>query len=73
LLLATAGLRFLPVGIYESDGRLTLHFGEAYALRVEGACSSEAKDQLAAHAVMSHIAGLLPLELRGGFAGEQVI
>ena len=73
LLLAEAGLQFLPVGIYEREGRLTLHFGEVYELRAKGTCPPAEKDRLAAHTVMSQIAGLLPPELRGGFAGEHVI
>ncbi len=69
LLLAAAGLRFLPVGVYERDGRLVLHFGEPYVLRIDEKCSTDEKDRRAAFAVMSHIAPLLPDELRGDFAG----
>ncbi len=32
LLLAAAGLHFLPVGVYEAEGALTLNFGEPYVL-----------------------------------------
>ena len=73
LLLAAAGLKFLPVGVFEEDGRLTLHFGELYRLRVEDECSPHEKDRLAALAVMSHIAALLPPQLRGEFSGASVL
>lgn len=67
LLLAAAGLRFLPAGFYELDGSLTLRFGEAYTLRVDPRLPSAEKDRLAALTVMSRIAPLLPAELRGEF------
>jgi hypothetical protein len=73
LLLAEAGLRFLPVGIYERNGQLNLHFGELYTLHAEERCSADEKDRLAAFAVMSHIAGLLPSELRGDFVNAHVL
>ena len=71
LLLAPAGFSFLPAGIYETDGRLTLHFGEPYILRAQGGSAPDRKDRLAACAIMGHIAGLLPPGLRGEFAGTQ--
>ncbi len=71
LLLAAAGLSFVPVGVYEADGALTLNFGAAYELQAPAVKSADEKDRLAAHAVMSHIAPLLPAELRGEFGGER--
>ncbi len=68
LLLAAAGLSFLPVGVYEADGVLTLSFGEPYQLTIAPTTSASEKDRLAAFAVMSHIAPLLPASLRGEFA-----
>ena len=68
LLLAAQGLRFAPVGVYESDGELCLHFGETYDLYVERNLSSDEKDKHAAQIMMEHIALLLPLDLRGEFA-----
>lgn len=68
LLLAAAGLQFLPVGVYEQAGALTLHFGAPYELAAPPADSADEKDRLAARAVMGHIASLLPVELRGEFA-----
>jgi len=69
LLLASAGFNFLPAGLYEEHGQLTLHFGEPYVLHVEKECAPHEKDRLAALAVMSRIARLLPPELRGELAG----
>jgi hypothetical protein len=66
-LLAAAGLLFLPVGVYERDGQLTLNFGQPYQLHVADTKDTEQKDRLAAYTVMSHIAALLPVELRGEF------
>jgi hypothetical protein len=67
LLLAAAGLQFVPVGVYESDGALCLRFGAAYQLSVSRGLSTDEKDQQAARIVMEHIAVLLPESLRGEF------
>jgi len=67
LLLAAAGLQFIPVGIYEADSALCLNFGAAYELAVPRNLSADEKDKAAAHIVMSHIAALLPKNLRGEF------
>ncbi len=67
LLLAAAGLRFVPVGVCEADGALCLRFGAAYELSVPRGLSSDEKDEVAATMVMSHIARLLPERLRGIF------
>ena len=67
LLLAAQGLRFAPVGVYELDGKLCLHFGEVYDLCVERNCSSDEKDKQATQIMMKHIAPLLPAHLRGEF------
>jgi hypothetical protein len=68
LLLSNAGLRFIPVGAYETDGCFTIHFGEAYELSVPGVLSSAEKDTQSAGILMGHIARLLPKHLRGEFA-----
>jgi len=68
LLLSNAGLRFIPVGAYESDGVFTIHFGEAYGLHIQRDLSSDEKDVQAAHIIMNNIAQLLPMHLRGEFA-----
>jgi hypothetical protein len=67
LLLAAQGLKFAPVGVYESNGEFCLHFGEAYDLCVERHCSSDEKDREASRIMMKHIAPLLPSHLRGEF------
>lgn len=63
-LLRAAGFHFLPVGVYECDGALTLNFGERYRLEDAGTSGRE-NDRLTAMTVMSHIAALLPPQLRG--------
>jgi hypothetical protein len=68
LLLAKAGLAFIPVGAYEADGTLYLHFGERYELRVDDHLSTDEKDHSAIQTIMENIALLLPLHLRGEFA-----
>lgn len=68
LLLAAQGLKFAPVGVYESDGELCLHFGEAYDLSIASNLSPNEKDNRAARIIMEHIAILLPAHLRGEFA-----
>ena len=68
LLLAAQGLRFEPVGIYESDGKFCLNFGTAYDLGIERNASPDEIDRQAARVIMEHIAVLLPLHLRGEFA-----
>jgi hypothetical protein len=67
LLLAAQGLKFAPVGVYESDGEFCLRFGEAYDLFVDRHGSSDKKDREAAQIMMKHIAPLLPVHLRGEF------
>jgi hypothetical protein len=68
LLLSKAGLEFIPVGAYEADGIFHIHFGKSYILRVSQDLSSAVKDEGASQIIMEHIAGLLPLHLRGEFA-----
>ncbi|MEZ0395742.1 MAG: hypothetical protein ABWK53_04840 [Anaerolineales bacterium] len=57
-----------PVGIYESEAALCLHFGQAYTLSLPPGLTAEQKDRLAAESVMRAIARLLPDYLRGDFA-----
>ena len=70
LLLAQRGLQFVPVGVHENAGELTLKFGAAYDLCAVPAATSEVRDFSAAYTVMEHIAPLLPIELRGEFRKE---
>jgi len=67
LLLSALGMRFVPVGVFESDGALCLKFGAVYELSVPRGLSADEKDQSAARIVMEHIAALLPESLRGEF------
>ncbi len=67
LLLAAAGMRFVPAGMYEENGEFCLRFGAAYELRVPRGLSADEKDEVAATTVMQNIARLLPPRLRGEF------
>jgi hypothetical protein len=67
LLLAGSGSAFVPVGAYETDRELCLHFGPAYRLSVPSGSSTDEKDRAVAGIMMEHIAVLLPEELRGEF------
>lgn len=67
-LLAAQGLRYLPVGVYESDGSLCLDFGPIYELVISRNLTSEQKDRTASRIIMENIAARLPLGLRGEFA-----
>jgi hypothetical protein len=62
--LARRGLHFLPVGAFEADGRLCLHFGPAFSLPPTLPSPIEGS---AAHVVMSAIAACLPERLRGSY------
>jgi hypothetical protein len=64
-LLARAGFPILPVGCYEQEGALCLHFGKQYTLPALSQHSPAERDRLAAEIVMGRIAALLPVELRG--------
>lgn len=68
LLLAKAGLAFVPVGAYEADGGFCVHFGPRYQLRVDRSLSPDERDERAMQIIMRKIACLLPLHLRGEFA-----
>ena len=68
LLLSKAGLQFVPVGAYESEGVLTIRFGKAYELKVARDLAADEKDSQASQLIMKNIAELLPMNLRGEFA-----
>lgn len=77
--LAELGLEIVPLGVYESDTQLRLHFGKAYsllqkiharssmdiALDKAGSFSTRWLDRIVAQIVMGEIAALLPEQLRG--------
>ena len=70
LLLSRAGLKFIPVGVYEADGFFHLHFGRPYMLSVGRELPADEKDQQAAQIIMKNIARLLPVYLKGEFVEE---
>jgi 1-acyl-sn-glycerol-3-phosphate acyltransferase len=69
--LAAAGLAIAPVAAYEADGALCFRFGPHFNLACgDGADTRpEAQDLWAAERVMRAVAALLPVELRGDYAG----
>jgi hypothetical protein len=69
-LLTARGLPLLPVGGWEEQGELVLHFGPPFRLEPPppGTKDRDARDRLIAQAVMKSIAGLLPEPMRGEFA-----
>jgi hypothetical protein len=62
--LARLGLRILPVGAYEAEGRFCLHFG---APCVFPSSLPPPVEENASHLVMSAIAACLPAHLRGSY------
>ena len=69
LQLAKIGLMFYPVGVFEQDRRLCLHFGPPYRLQAPQDLSPYERDQYASQIVMNNIAVLLPEHLRGIYSG----
>jgi hypothetical protein len=67
LLLASSGLRFVPVGAYETDGRFCLRFGPGYDFKVPEGLSPDGRDLQASRMIMQNIANLLPPALRAEF------
>ncbi len=63
--LARRGLRFLPVGAFEDQGRLCLHFGAPFDLPRS---LPKPIDESASRLVLSAIAACLPDRLRGAYA-----
>lgn len=65
LRLGQLGLRFVPVGAFESGGAFCLRFGPGYSLPGPAAAD---RDRHASWIVMCHIAAQLPPGLRGAWA-----
>lgn len=66
--LSTSIPLIIPVGVYEEDGSLVLHFGAPVALQVKADyAGNEQKDRHLSTQVMRAVAELLPPELRGEF------
>ena len=70
LMLASAGLRFLPVGAYANADTLIAAFGEPFQLSAPSNLRKSAADEWAAEQVMSRIAAMLPLELHGAYRSD---
>ena len=68
ILLARAGMRFIPVSGYEANGIFHLHFGQEYQLSIRNDLPADERDEQAMRIVMGNIACLLPTHLRGEFA-----
>jgi hypothetical protein len=66
--LARAGLPIAPVGVFEADGGLVLHFGPPFALPDLSAKGGDL-DRAVSEVVLRSVAALLPAERRGPFAG----
>jgi hypothetical protein len=68
LLLARAGLPFLPAGISEDPpGQLVVRFGPTFLLEQPPRAGKSATDNWAADQVMGRLAALLPAELWGEY------
>lgn len=65
LLLANAGARILPVGLYEEDDRLVVHFGHPFDLSLPGDMPKSERDRWIRDRVMRAVRDLLPEPLRG--------
>jgi hypothetical protein len=65
--LGRKGLSIVPVGIFEEDGCLILNFGPPYRLEFELDLPAQDVDREVGRLVMSHLANLLPSEMRGEF------
>ena len=65
LQLTRLGLSICPVGVFESDGRLCIRFGQAYGLEFQPGMKAEERDRLVRRQVMMRIANLLPPGLHG--------
>ena len=65
--LAQAGLRILPVGVYEDGDAFCLHFGSSFALDIPDGLSAAERDHQVSQEVMSQIAILLPDTLSSEF------
>lgn len=68
--LARLGRRILPVGIYEIDEHLCLHFGAPFTLELPAGLPAQELDHHAAAQVMRAIAALLPEPLQGPYSAS---
>lgn len=66
--LTNLGLALLPVGVYEDQGCLHLHFGPQFSLDLPDRLPPLEIERLVSRQVMERIAALLPLSLRGEYS-----
>jgi len=62
------GFWIVPVGVFEENGCLALNFGPPYQPQVANNLAAHEIDYEIGRVVMSHLAGLVPLEMRGNFS-----
>jgi hypothetical protein len=55
----------VPIGVYEKEGSLCLHFGRTFKLERPVQPSAEERDQAVSKQVWKAIAECLPMHLRG--------
>jgi hypothetical protein len=65
--LESVGLGFQPVGVYEENHTLVVHFGAPFQLNLSEGLTTAETDCQAAEVALRRIAALLPQELRGDF------
>jgi 1-acyl-sn-glycerol-3-phosphate acyltransferase len=70
LLLAGKGLSFVPAGGWDEAGELCIRFGPGFSLNIPKILSNDEKDRVASKVVMTAIAALLPVGLRGNFGAQ---
>jgi len=68
--LSRLGYSILPAGVSREDDVLVLRFGPVYELNVPEELSKEEQDRRSSQQVMTHIASLLPQNLRGVFDAD---
>ena len=71
--LTRRGLGFVPVGVFEENGRLTARFGPPFVPAVEDSAAHTETDRQVADQVMGTIARLVPERLRGPWASEPTV
>ena len=67
LQLCRAGMTILPAGVCAEGEAYHVHFGSTFSLDAPQDLAPDARDEWASRRVMSAIAELLPLRLRGSF------
>jgi hypothetical protein len=72
LLLASRGLKVVPVGGWEADAALNVRFGAAFTPAVPEGLDADARDQEATRLIMGRISALLPERLRGAYAHPEI-